>query len=77
MFPFCSELMVAQSEFKVFSQQIVAQVAKEAQKLEGEKQKLSAALKQSEQTCAMVSSIAVCLYHVLTSIFGCLVALAV
>lgn len=73
---FCSELMVAQSEFKVFSQQIVAQVAKEAQKLEGEKHKLAAALKQSEQACAKVSSfIGQLCIHV--DLFDCLVDLAV
>ena len=48
--------MVTQGELKVFSQQIVARVAKEARKLEGEKQRLSAALSQSEQNCMRVSS---------------------
>ena len=50
-----SELMVTQGELKVFSQQIVEQVAKETRKLEGEKQRLSAALSQSEQNCSRVS----------------------
>lgn len=48
--------MVTQNEFKVISQQIVAQVGKEAKKLEGDKQKLAATLKKSEKTCANVSS---------------------
>ena len=47
--------MVTQSDFKVFSQQIVAQVEKEAKKLEADKKNLTAALKQSEETCAKVS----------------------
>ena len=49
--------MVTQNEFKVISQQIVAQVGKEAKKLEGDKQRLAAALKKSEDTCAKVSHI--------------------
>jgi hypothetical protein len=47
--------MVTQNEFKVISQQIVARVGKEAKKLEGDKQRLTAALKNSEETCAQVS----------------------
>lgn len=49
--------MVTQNEFKVISQQIIAQVGKEAKKLEGDKQRLAAALKKSEDTCAKVSHI--------------------
>lgn len=48
---------MTQNEFKVISQQIVAQVGKEAKKLEGDKQRLAAALKKSEDTCAKVSHI--------------------
>ena len=48
--------MVTQNEFKVISQQIVAQVGKEAKKLEGDKMRLTATLKKSEETCAKVSS---------------------
>ena len=48
--------MVTQNEFKVISQQIVAQVGKEAKKLEGDKMRLAAVLKKSEETCAKVSS---------------------
>lgn len=46
---------MTQNEVKVISQQIVAQVGKEAKKLEGDKQRLAAALKKSEETCANVS----------------------
>ena len=46
---------MTQNEFKVISQQIVAQVGKEAKKLEGDKHRLAAALKKSEETCAKVS----------------------
>ena len=53
-FPFRG-LTVTQSDFKVFSQQIVAQVGKEARKFEGEKKRLAAALRQSEGTCERVS----------------------
>ena len=49
--------MVTQNEFKVISQQIVAQVGKEAKKLEGDKMRLTAALKKSEETCAKVNEI--------------------
>ena len=47
---------MTQNEFKVISQQIVTQVGKEAKKLEGDKQRLAAALKKSEEICAKVSS---------------------
>lgn len=46
---------MTQNEFKVISQQMVAQVRKEAKKLEGDKQRLAVALKKSEGTCAKVS----------------------
>ena len=47
--------MVTQNDFKVFSQQIMTQVGKEARKLEGEKKRLAAALRQSDETCERVS----------------------
>ena len=47
--------MVTQSDFKVFSQQIVAHVGKETRKLEGEKKRLTVALRQSEEMCERVS----------------------
>ena len=49
--------MVTQNEFKVISQQIVAQVGKEAKKLEGDKMRVTAALKKSEETCVKVNKI--------------------
>ena len=58
--------MVTQNEFKVISQQIVAQVGKESKKLEGDKMRLTAALKKSEETCAKVSSFIRSLVYIAT-----------
>ena len=48
--------MVTQNDFKLISQQIIARVGKDAKKLEGDKQRLAAALKRSEENCAKVTS---------------------
>lgn len=53
---------MTQNDFKMISQQIVAQVEKETGKLETDKQRLAAALRKSEQECASVSATSYMIY---------------